>query len=116
MSKEDLMKYREEQDRKETKKMFDAIHENYKKANKKYHEQQEKEYNAKLLKEQQDKIKREKEQKKEVIVNFALVVVVILTLFSMMIAMLSFSTKSNKGSVEGCITAGFPQNYCENQL
>ena len=111
MSEKDLRKHREEQYEKDTKKMFDAIHENYKKANKKYHEQQEREYNEKLLKEQQEKIKREKEQKKETIVNFTLVVVVILTLFTMTIAMLSFSTKSNKGTVEGCVAAGLPQNY-----
>lgn len=105
MTKEEIKRYREEQDRKETAKIMKAIN-----------EQNKRRRQERLLQEQIDKINKEKAQKKEVIVNFAFVVVVILTLFTMLIAMLSFSMKSNEGTQDQCVKAGFNQTYCERQM
>lgn len=53
--------------------------------------------------------------KKEVIVPFGLVVFVILILLVLMISMLTASAESNeKGSIEHCTAAGFPEEYCRN--
>ena len=105
MNNEEIKRYREEQDRKETEKIMKAIN-----------EQNKRRKQERLLQEQIDKLAREKQEKRELIIDFALVVVVILVLFSMLIAMLSFSAKSNKGSLDQCINAGFNQTYCESQV
>ena len=105
MNKEEIKRYREEQDRKETAKIMKAIN-----------EQNKRRRQERLLQEQIDKINKEKAQKKEVVINFALVVVVILTLFTMLIAMLSFSMKSNEGTLDQCVKTGFNQTYCERQM
>lgn len=105
MSKEDLIKYREEQDRKETEKMFKAIKENHDKA-----------YNDHLLQEQQKKIVREKQEKKETIVNHILIVMMLLVLLAIGLVVLAILDKDGANFMQECTTAGYSENYCKSEL
>lgn len=105
MSKEDLMKYREEQDRKETKKMFDAIHKNHQQV-------VEKRRNQKLLQAQVLKIQKEKEAKR----NFIEIVIVFMILLILSVVMMIGLAKSNEEFMEKCTAAGDSISYCRSQL
>jgi len=105
MNKEEIRKYREEQDRKETKKMFDAIHKNHQQAFKKRRKQE-------LLQEQVLKIQKEKETKR----SFIEVVIVFMILLALFVAMMFSLAKDNKEFVKQCTAAGDSISYCKSQL
>lgn len=114
--KQEIKRMREERERQEERKIMEAINKQYKKANREYHERIEREYNERLLQEQVNKIKREKEQKKEEITNIILIAVVILTLIGFTIALTTVSNNEPKDYTQHCTAAGFPTSYCERQM
>jgi lipopolysaccharide/colanic/teichoic acid biosynthesis glycosyltransferase len=95
----DLERARKELDERETQKMFKAIKENHSKA-----------YDQWLLNEQVKKVEKIKEEKR---VNFILVAVVILTLFFMLVALITTANKMDEVSTQQCINAGYSKGHCE---
>ncbi len=105
MNNEEIKRYREEQDMKETEKMFRAINKNHKQA-----------YEDWLLKEQISKITREKQVKKETIVNRILIVLVILSLLVLGILMLVWLEKDSQEFMDTCTSKGYSENWCKSEL
>ena len=105
MSKEDLKKYREELDRKETAKMMKAIN-----------EQNKRKKQERLLEEAKQEAARKKQEKKDERINFALIVVMFLTLLTLFVAMIVYLEKDNEEFMHECTTAGYSENYCRTQL
>ncbi len=99
------LKTRIENERKEERKLWDAINENYKKGRER-----------RLMEEQAEKIKKEKEQKKETIIDFALVVVVFIVLLGLMITMLVWLGKDNEDFMKSCIESGSSETWCVKQI
>ena len=105
MNNEEIKRYREEQYEKDTKEMFKAINKNHKQA-----------YEDWLLKEQIRKITREKQEKKEVVVNFVLIVITFLLLLVLSIAMLVWLEKDNQEFMNTCTNKGYSETWCASEL
>ena len=105
MNEKEIKKYREEQDRKETEKMFKAINKNHKQA-----------YEDWLLKEQIRKITKEKQAKREIMVNRILTVLVILSLLVLGIIMIVWLEKDNQEFMNTCTSKGYSENWCMKEL
>lgn len=99
------LKTRIENERKEERKLWTAINENYEKGRER-----------RLMEEQVSKIENEKKQKKETIIDFALVVVVFMLLLGLMITMLVWLDKDNEELMKNCTAVGYSEEWCEKQL
>ena len=93
------------EDRKETEKMMKIINENHERAYKKYVSQQQANKNAKV-----------NQEKKEIIVNFILVVFVFMILLGLMITMLVWLEKENEEFMNTCTSKGYSENWCKSEL
>lgn len=105
MNEKEILKAREEFEERETMKMIKAINENH-----------ERKYNEWLLNEQIKKIKNEKHQKKELILNWIQVALVFMILLSLMVLMLMYLEKDGVEFVKQCTSAGYSESYCMGQL
>lgn len=99
------LKTRIENERKEERKLWAAINENYEKGRER-----------RLMEEQVEKIKKEKEQKKAAIIDFALVVVVFIVLLALMITMLVWLGKDNEEFMKECTSSGSSETWCMKQI
>lgn len=101
----DLEKTRIENERKEERKMWDAINKNHKKAYKRY-----------VAEQQKNKIMKQKQEKKETIIDFVFIVVVFMALLGLMATMLIWLHKDNEEFMNTCTSKGYSETWCASEL
>lgn len=94
-----------ELDRKETQKIMKAIN-----------EQNKRKREERLLQEQKAKIAREKQAKKENVIDLITIVFMFLVLLGLFVGMLVYLHKDSEEFVKECTAAGYSETYCVSQL